>query len=449
VAFGGTQTTFFVYGSTELYVFTPARSAGTVDVVVTTLAGSATLTNAFTYTAAPSSGGGGGGGSGGGGGDSGSSGGDSGSSGGGSVASDPIRVTEDPVTTNQVSRPGEFKVVDSSGAPLQLRKAELTSTGFSVAGADWEMNGAGPLNSTNQSIAPGQRFTVSGSGLQPFTTTGIYILSTPTWVGAGVVGNTGNFTASFLMPNLPAGTHTLQINMVRQGALPVSIALGLNLDGTGVQASKSPLTTTDAQTINGAQSEFADLTYFAKGSASLSTTAKKKLTTFAAKAKSAGSAVRVTVFTSTGKYPVSQTLAKNRSAAITKFLAAQRITASTGVSVGNTSVQSRAALVYAAPPKNVSGSSAATASNPATIDSLIVQYKKGVKPSSKVPITGTDRVTSVKKTDLTLGKYLGFRMYQVNFATPVSLEVAKRVAGEVSKSVKVDFAEVNGTVTIN
>jgi hypothetical protein len=157
----------------------------------------------------------------------------------------------------------------------------------------------------------------------------------------------------------------------------------------------------------------------------------------------------VTVFTSTGKYPVSQTLAKNRSAAITKFLAAQRITASTGVSVGNTSVQSRAALVYAAPPKNVSGSSAATASNPATIDSLIVQYKKGVKPSSKVPITGTDRVTSVKKTDLTLGKYLGFRMYQVNFATPVSLEVARKVAGEISKSVKVDFAEVNGTVTTN
>jgi hypothetical protein len=40
-------------------------------------------------------------------------------------------------------------------------------------------------------------------------------------------------------------------------------------------------------------------------------------------------------------------------------------------------------------------------------------------------------------------------MYQVNFATPVSLEVARRVAGEMSKSVKVDFAEVNGTVTTN
>ena len=55
----------------------------------------------------------------------------------------------------------------------------------------------------------------------------------------------------------------------------------------------------------------------------------------------------------------------------------------------------------------------------------------------------------MKKTGLTLGKYLGFRMYLVNFATPVSLEVAKRVAGEMSKSVKVDFAEVNGTVTTN
>lgn len=110
---------------------------------------------------------------------------------------------------------------------------------------------------------------------------------------------------------------------------------------------------------------------------------------------------------------------------------------------------SRAALIYASPPKNASGSSAATASNPATTDSLIVQYKKGVKPRSKVPITGTDRVTSVKKTDLTLGKYLGFRMYRVNFAAPVSLQVARRVADEISKSTKVELAEINSTVTIN
>jgi hypothetical protein len=330
---------------------------------------------------------------------------------------------------------------------LALRKAELTGTGFSVAGADWELSGAGPLTSNNQSIAPGQRFTISGSGLQPSTTTGIYILSTPTWVGAGSVGSNGSFTASFVVPNLSAGIHTLQINMVRQGALPVSIAVGLNLDGTGAPADKSPLTTTGAQSSDGAQSEFADLAYFAAGSASLSATAKKKLTTFATKAKSAGSAVKVTVFTSTGKYKVSPTLAKQRSAAITKFLAAQRVTASTGVSVGNTLVQSRAALIYASPGSN--SLSVAAASKAATIDSLIVQYMDKVKPTSKVPISGTDRVTSVKKTDLTLGKYLGFRMYQVNFATPVSLEVARRVAGEMSKSVKVDFAEVNGTVTTN
>jgi hypothetical protein len=83
------------------------------------------------------------------------------------------------------------------------------------------------------------------------------------------------------------------------------------------------------------------------------------------------------------------------------------------------------------------------------VDSLIVQYKVKVKPTGKVPITGTDRVTSVKKTDLTLGTYLGFRMYQVDFASPVTLEVAQRVASEMSKSAKVDFAEVNGTVTTN
>ncbi len=438
-------TSVSVISDSQLTFVTPAGSSGAADVVVTTLGGTATSVNAFTYTAAPVVGGGGGGGSS----DSGPASGGSSSGGGGSIGgggAEPI-AGEKPVANNQVSRPGEFKAVDISGAPLTLRKAELTGTGFSVAGADWELSGAGPLSSKSQTVAPGQQFTISGSGLQPSTTTGIYLLSTPTWVGAGTVGSNGSFTASFVMPNLSAGIHTLQINMVRQGALPVSIAVGLNLDGTGTPTDKSPLTTTNALASNRAQSGFADFAYFAKGSSTLSATAKKKLTNFASKAKSAGSTVSVKVFTSTGKYKVSPILAKQRSAAITKFLATQRVTASTGVSIGNTLVQSRAALIYAAPGSSSVG--IAAASKAATVDSLIVRYKDQVKPTSKTPITGTDRVTTVKKTDLTLGTYLGFRMYQVDFATPVSLEVAKRVAGEISKSAKVDFAEVNGTVTIN
>jgi hypothetical protein len=83
------------------------------------------------------------------------------------------------------------------------------------------------------------------------------------------------------------------------------------------------------------------------------------------------------------------------------------------------------------------------------VESLIVRYGKGVKPRSKVPITGTEYVTSVKRSALSLGKLLGFRMYQVDFSTPISLSVARRVAAQMTKSSRVEFAEPNGRVSIN
>lgn len=54
VTFGGTAGTVWIPGTTSVTVSTPARAAGTVDVIVTTPGGSSTLPNAFTFVAPPS-----------------------------------------------------------------------------------------------------------------------------------------------------------------------------------------------------------------------------------------------------------------------------------------------------------------------------------------------------------------------------------------------------------
>ncbi|MCF8539995.1 MAG: OmpA family protein, partial [Candidatus Nanopelagicales bacterium] len=330
--------------------------------------------------------------------------------------------------------------VDSAGTPLQLRAAELTSQGFAIAGADWEIAGQGPINSASQNVAPGQRMTITGSGLQRLTTTGIYILSEPVWVGAGIVGYDGTFTATFTIPQLTSGNHTLQINMVRQGQLPVSVALGMNLTSAGAGPSKAPLSATNLDT---AAQAAAQLVSFAKGSAKLSTSAQAKLRKFAASAQAASSTVAVTGFSSRGTVTTSPALAQRRAKAVSQFLTAQGVSSTPAVTQGESSVQGRSVLLVARP-ASIGASQATT-----TVSSLIVQYKKGVTPRSKVPITGTERVTGVRRSTLTLGNYLGFRMYQVNFAAPVAVSVAEKVAAQMSKSRSVVFAEPDTLVSIS
>jgi outer membrane protein OmpA-like peptidoglycan-associated protein len=249
------------------------------------------------------------------------------------------------------------------------------------------------------------------------------------------------------VPNVAAGNHTLQINMVRQGQLPVSIAIGLTLDSTGAPVDKSPLTTASAQESSSSQVKFADLVTFAMGKANLSVRAKNKLSKIANRATSTESVFTIKSFTSSVTPKVSKALATRRATAISKFLTSKGVTATTVIAPGLSSIQSRTALIQVTPQSNAS--SLALSSDLETIDSLIVRYQKGVKPRFKVPITGTERVTSVKRVDLSLGTYLGLRMYQVDFATPVSLAVARKVAAEMTRSTKVEFAEPNGRVSIS
>jgi hypothetical protein len=338
-----------------------------------------------------------------------------------------------------VSRPGEFQIRDASGAPVQLRKAELTSSGFTIAGSGWELVGQGALNSSSQQVVPGQRITVNGEGLQRLTTTGIYILSQPTWVGAGIVGYDNKFTSSFLMPKLPAGNHTLQINMVRQGQLPISIAIGFTLSGDSGSGSKIPATA-DSTTPSGAM---AKLIYFPRNSSVLSNASKAKLDSVAKLAQQNSGVISINSFEVAGANRISNALAQKRASAITTYVKSKGASnVKTGITRGFTVTQSKASLVVFTP-RDIGTQIASE-----KIDSLIVRYKLGVKPSQKTPISGAEKVVAVPQNELSLGNYLGFRMYQINFGSPVTRSVALQVAAQMGKSRLVEFAEPNEVVSI-
>ncbi len=260
----------------------------------------------------PSGGGssGSGGGSGGGGGSSSTP--DSGG-GGAAPADDEITVTEAPLIANQVAGNGEFKVVDAAGRPVALSAAGLTPNGIVVRGNGWEIQSSGPLTATNTTLQPGQTMTITGSGLQRLTTAGIYILSDPVWVGAGIVSYENEFKTSFMIPALPPGQHTLQINTVRQGQAPVSIAVGFTLGSAAVPAAA------ESQPPSATKSLFVP---FAAKSAKLSATAKKRITAAMTDLGKSAPAISLVGYSTASASPASTRLARARMNAIATYLRA-------------------------------------------------------------------------------------------------------------------------------
>lgn len=382
--------------------------------------------------APPSSGGGGGSGGGG------SSSDDKPSGGGGGLADDEIQVTEPAKTTNQVDRPGAFQIVDSSGSPLALRQAGLTPQGFTIAGSNWEIEGSGALKAGQTQVAPGEIITIRGEGLQRLTTTGVYILSTPTWVGSGVVSYQNEFITSFMVPALPPGQHTLQINIVRQGQLPASIAIGFELSadsrGIGTPGISAPKASQDA----------ADFVTFKGTSTNVSKATRNKLTRLAQKFAGTEAQATIVAYTNAKGTAASKRRAETRGQKMSELLQSEGFTGSIQIVTepGSTKAQSRGVLVYVQP----SGSSAAS-TNEDAVRSLIVRLKKGRSITVDGQVRGADNVTGPIGDSLAVGPYLGLRMYRVDFAEPVSVAVAERVSKELARDPGIDFAEPDSIVS--
>jgi hypothetical protein len=318
------------------------------------------------------------------------------------------------VTTNQVTRPGAFAAVDGTGQPLALQRAGLTSGGFEIVGSGWEITSRGALTAQNTTLTPGQIIRITGKGLQRLTTTGVYVLSTPVWVAAGVVSYENEFTVEFQIPALPPGQHTLQINAVRQGQLPMSIGVGFTLGSPAPAGAPAASAPRDA----------AEFVTFARSSQSLSPNAKAKLRRIAKTAQGLNNELSVIGLPGAAGSDVNQ----RRVSVVGRYLQAQGARVSMRQSTSPRSAGSSGVLVVASTPP---------ANSAAGVSSLIVRFKPGQEPE----------IGDALGTSLTVRKYLGFRMFRVDFASPVSEDTAAAAATTLSSNRNVEFAEPDARVT--
>lgn len=323
-------------------------------------------------------------------------------------------MTRPAVPTNQVNRAGAFAAVDSTGQPLALQRAGLTGTGFEIVGNGWEIASRGALTSQNTTLVPGQMIRITGKGLQRLTTAGVYVLSTPVWVAAGVVSYENEFTVEFQIPALPPGQHTLQINAVRQGQLPMSLGVGFTLGSAAPARTPAATQPTDS----------ADFIAFPRSSPSLSPSAKGKLRRIAKSAVASNTEISVVGLPGTA----GPDLSTKRTSAVGRYLQSQGARVSTRPAMSPRSSGPAGVLVVASTPP---------ASSPAGVSSLIVRFKSGQQPE----------IGDVLAPNLTVRKYLGFRMFRVDFAAPVSEDAAIAAAASLSSNRSVDFAEPDARVT--
>ncbi len=160
----------------------------------------------------------------------------------------------------------------------------------------------------------------------------------------------------------------------------------------------------------------------------------------------AGTAVQGTIvaYTNAKGTAASTRRAQSRAENIRDFLEGTGLKASMQIVTepGSTTLQSRGALVYLKP-----ADSSAAATDGDTVRSLIVRLKKGRSITIGGKVRGVDNVTGGLGESLTVGPYLGLRMYRIDFAQPVSIAVAERVARQLSRDPGIEFAEPDSLVS--
>jgi hypothetical protein len=152
--------------------------------------------------------------------------------------SDTSTATVSPVVpTKPVSAPDTKTATTPALKPI-LQTAGVTEvvtvkpnedkTGIIVSSDNWSLQiksttqfvqGTTEDTSARVVIEKGNTVTTSGTGFKPFSQVDVYVYSTPTWLGAVMTDEFGNFTTTLPMPNaLPEGDHTFQA----QGQTPES-----------------------------------------------------------------------------------------------------------------------------------------------------------------------------------------------------------------------------------
>lgn len=140
-------------------------------------------------------------------------------------------VVKDPEAPKTPAAPAKIAAIPTpNNAPVLAtggKSAEVVTvvpnqeqTGFIVSAPDWSLaissttkfvQGGTTDTSARVVIEKGNTVTTSGTGFKPFSQVDVYVYSTPTWLGAVITDQFGNFTTTLPMPaTLPAGDHTFQ-----------------------------------------------------------------------------------------------------------------------------------------------------------------------------------------------------------------------------------------------
>ncbi len=142
--------------------------------------------------------------------------------------------------TKTVTTPAPAVILQTAGKSetITVRQNE-EKTGIIVQSADWSLaiksttqfvQGTVQDSSARVVIEKGNTVTTSGTGFKPFSQVDVWVYSTPTWLGAVMTDQFGNFTTTLPMPNsLPEGDHTFQAkgqtpeSTERTAAIPITL----------------------------------------------------------------------------------------------------------------------------------------------------------------------------------------------------------------------------------
>lgn len=118
-------------------------------------------------------------------------------------------------------------------------KPNEDKTGIIVSSDNWSLQiksttqfvqGTVEDTSARVVIEKGNTVTTSGTGFKPFSQVDVYVFSEPTWLGAVMTDEFGNFTTTLPMPNaLPEGDHTFQAtgftpeDTTRKAEIPITL----------------------------------------------------------------------------------------------------------------------------------------------------------------------------------------------------------------------------------
>jgi hypothetical protein len=146
-----------------------------------------------------------------------------------------------PANIAAIPTPRNTPVLSTAGkaAEVVTITPNQEQTGFIVSAPDWSLaissttkfvQGGTTDTSARVVIEKGNTVTTSGTGFKAFSQVDVYVYSTPTWLGAVITDQFGNFTTTLPMPAaLSEGDHTFQAqgftpdNFERTAAVPITL----------------------------------------------------------------------------------------------------------------------------------------------------------------------------------------------------------------------------------